>query len=126
MSQRTKRKTADRASVRAVVVPTELRGIMTRARGEGHEPFLLWDVGEDGIGLLTTMALAPGELVKVTLGEPFLAVLECRVKWCQLTEDRTGYRCGIQVNAVSRSQLQSIYEWAAAQGQNSHQRAKVA
>lgn len=100
---------ANRKSIRAPVVPTQIKGLLTReGSNEAQLPFLVWDVSESGIGLWCSDELHNGDRVKVTVGQPYLLVIEGEVRWVEKGEDG-GYRCGVDVKNPNR-QLQSLYE----------------
>lgn len=90
---------ANRKSVRAPVVPTPIRGILTRSVAGDQCPFLIWDVSESGMGLWCTSKLEKGEAIKLTVGQPFPLLVNCRVMWIHEASegDSDGYRCGVEV-----------------------------
>ncbi|MGE0173697.1 MAG: PilZ domain-containing protein [Oligoflexales bacterium] len=88
------RSKADRSETRVQVVPTEIRGIIT---GTGvQQPFLVWDVSERGIGIWASEGLVEGSEIVLTIGQPYLLVINCIVKWCESQSDGRGYRCGLK------------------------------
>jgi hypothetical protein len=88
------RKKADRVETRVQVVPTEIRGIVTGVTTQ--QPFLVWDVSERGIGIWASEALEEGSDITLTIGQPYLLVIKCIVKWCEGQNDGRGYRCGLK------------------------------
>jgi len=92
------KKTFERYEARTQVLPIEVSGLLTQPDRNIQVPFLVWDVSESGIGLWTSRALNPGTSVIVTVGHPYLLVVECRVVWCSKEEDRDqGYRMGLKL-----------------------------
>lgn len=104
-----KLKGADRKSLRAPVLPDEIKGLLTRAENSQQAPFLIWDVSRHGLGLWSSEALRPGEKVKVTVAQPYLLIIDCEVKWCDKKPENNGYRCGLRSLKESK-QLQSLYD----------------
>ena len=98
-----------REHVRAQVVPTKISGMLTIAGADMAEqvPFLIWDVSPKGIGLMATKNIPVGTKVTVTIGQPYVMILECSINWCAPHGDE-GYRCGLEV-IVSESKLKSLY-----------------
>jgi hypothetical protein len=97
-----------RESDRAAVVIHEIRGLMTRPSGHGQFPFLVWDVSESGMGLWITQKVLPNEVVKITIGQPYLMVFEGVVKWVEKDIRDSGFRCGIAINEESH-RLKTLY-----------------
>ena len=100
---------ANRDSIRTPVVPTQIKGLLTRAGSTEQLPFLIWDVSKSGIGLWSSGRLEAGESIKVTVGQPHLLMLDCEVRWCEEKADGEGFRCGLSVPENS-AQLHSLYE----------------
>ncbi len=100
---------ANRKSIRAPVVPKEINGLLTRQKEGRQAPFLIWDVSEFGLGLWSAERLEQGEVVKVTVGEPFPLIIDCKVKWCASEAEHEGFRCGLEVEGSSK-QLESLYQ----------------
>lgn len=98
-----------RVHTRAQIVPTEIRGIVTTTAEQDHFPFLVWDVSPSGLGLWMSKRVAPGENVKVVVGQPYLLMLNATVVWCDEDATANGYRCGVQVEG-KRHSLESLYE----------------
>ncbi len=84
---------SNRDSIRAQVIPTEIRGLIQRGGAE-HEPLLLWDLAENGLGIWTSLELTKGEEVKVTFGKPHALVATCKVIWAE-KHSNGGYRAGL-------------------------------
>lgn len=103
------RPASNRAHIRAQIVPSEIRGILTLTATSDHMPFLVWDVSPTGLGLWTTGPLAVGETVKIVVGQPYLLILNATVMWCDHEPSAQGFRCGVQV-AGKQESLTSLYE----------------
>lgn len=71
-------------------------------------PFLIWDVSPKGIGLMSTKNIAVGQKVTVTVGQPYVMVLECVVSWTAPHGD-DGFRCGLEV-IVNEAKLMALYK----------------
>ena len=99
----------NRKSVRAQVVPTEIRGIATVTSSGEHLPFLVWDVSADGMGLWVSQPLKVGDKVRIAVGQPYLVVLEGEIVWSDENAEANGYRCGVKVVA-SKEALVGLYE----------------
>ena len=95
---------------RAQVVPTEISGMVTVVHDHRTEqiPFLVWDVSPNGIGLLAMDALDVGREVTLTVGQPYVMVLKCRVSWC-VDHGKDGFRCGLQV-VNNETKLGALYK----------------
>lgn len=91
------KKSFERAEPRTQVLPIEIKGLLTVVDRNLQVPFLVWDVSECGVGVWTSQTLSEGTSVVVTIGHPYLAVVECRVVWCQEEESQHGYRMGLEV-----------------------------
>lgn len=89
-------KSFERVSMRAQVLPTEIRGLLTVVESGAQLPFLVWDVSSSGMGLWSSESLESGSKVIVTVGHPYLLVVECRVVWCT-EESEIGFRMGLEV-----------------------------
>ncbi len=68
----------------------------------------MWDVSERGLGLWSTELLTPGETVKITVGQPYLLVLEARVKWCDQKKTMKGIAAVSRWRSKALSLLRSI------------------
>ncbi|MFW7377781.1 MAG: PilZ domain-containing protein [Oligoflexus sp.] len=90
------KKMFDRSEPRTQVLPIEISGLLTQPDRNIQIPFLVWDVSEAGIGLWTSRCLNPGTQVVVTVGHPYLVVVDCRVVWCSGEEDE-GFRLGLEL-----------------------------
>lgn len=99
----------NRQSVRAQIVPTEIRGIATVASSGDHLPFLVWDVSAEGMGLWVSQALKVGDKVRIAVGQPYLVVLEGEIVWSDENAEANGYRCGVKIVA-SKEALVGLYE----------------
>lgn len=99
----------NRRSIRAQVLPTEIRGIVTAIGSGEHLPFLVWDVSHEGIGLWLSQPLTVGDKVRIAVGQPYLVVLDATVIWCDDKAQSQGFRCGFSVTQ-SREVLVGLYE----------------
>ena len=86
-----------RENFRASVVPTEIKGLLTTLDQKDHQPFLIWDVSEHGLGLWVGTKINQGEEIRVTIAHPFLLVLDCEVRWCKNRTDAPGFHVGLKV-----------------------------
>ena len=84
----------DRAEKRIQVVPTEVRGIITH--GTDQQPFLIWDLSKKGIGIWVSDKIKESEPVVLTIGQPYLIIVKCKVKWSEALGDNKGYRIGLK------------------------------
>lgn len=110
MSDTPKKKSA-RMEDRAQIIPGEIRGLITHPEKSDQYPFLIWDVSETGIGIWTPNELDLNREIVLTVGQPYLLVLNCEVSWCEKTKDNQGYRCGLKVlnnNKVFSSLLKAF------------------
>lgn len=97
-----------RQNFRKQVVPEEIRGLITDHSRKTHYPFLIWDVSEDGIGLWVSSILESGDDITLTIGQPYLMVLRCKVKWCEQQNSVPGYRCGLEIADDNKKILNSL------------------
>jgi hypothetical protein len=101
----------NRDTVRAPVVPIELLGILAFGDADNIQqlPFLVWDVSRNGLGLWKSSELKSNEKVTITLGKPYLLVVEGDVKWCSPTEEKGCFRVGIHI-PDNNEQFSKLYE----------------
>lgn len=90
------RRKNDREQQRFQVVPVEIRGLLTDVKGEGQQPFLVWDISSSGIGIWVAEKLTQGERIVLTFGQPYVLVVQCEVMWVDPHENH-GFRCGLHV-----------------------------
>lgn len=94
----------NRAEPRASVLPVEIKGLLSwRDARKAQVPFLVWDIAVNGIGVLLSDELKPGDLVLLTFGGPFALTIQCRVQWCDPQEadydfQEPSFRAGMQTN----------------------------
>ena len=105
----TMRKPGERREARMQVMPQEIRGLLTQPDKQIQMPFLVWDISESGIGLWTSATLSEGNIVTLTLGQPYLSILECRVIWCS-DEGTQGIRMGLEATQESSRQLMALID----------------
>jgi len=91
------------------VAPVTIKGLITRGTANEQSPFLVWDVSEQGLGIWSSSQLQMGETIKVTIGQPYLLILTCKVRWADDKPTSSGFRCGLEVVDNAR-QLASLYE----------------
>jgi hypothetical protein len=62
------------------------------------------------MGLWCTSKLSIGEHIKLTVGQPFPLLVNCRVMWVRGAEegDGDGFRCGVEV-IDQPARLKSLY-----------------
>ncbi len=101
---------ANRDTVRVPVVSEEINGIMTRSKNKTQLPFLVWDVSSTGVGLWCTELLKSGEMINLTIGQPFPLMLSGKVVWTDDSNDDKGFRCGVQIQG-GQKKLESLYEY---------------
>ncbi len=92
-----KQQIGQREHARTQVVPTEVKGLLTRQLRDHQQPLLVWDVSTTGMGLWTSDQLALGERIKITIGQPYLLLVEAEVVWCEPHLGGEGFRCGVHV-----------------------------
>jgi len=92
-----KKSTANRDSIRAQVVPSEVRGLLMVEGLDQRLPFLIWDVSEHGLGIWCSTKVDALTNVKITVPKPFGITLDCRVKWCE-EHANGGFRLGLKLN----------------------------
>ncbi|MBP9709092.1 MAG: PilZ domain-containing protein [Oligoflexales bacterium] len=111
-----KRKLSERENNRAAVLPTELSGTFSYSSladgnentQEKHEAFVIFDVSQNGLGLLTSCDLAKGTKLHLQIGRPFFISIEAVVAWSQACDDFGAFRCGVEI--VSEPQkLKPLY-----------------
>jgi hypothetical protein len=88
---------ARRGYVRREVVPLEVKGLLD---GEGgvHQPFLIWDLSEEGVGIWVPEKLAVGLSIRMNVAVPRRCQLRATVSWCdENRESMGGWRCGVKV-----------------------------
>jgi hypothetical protein len=86
-----------REHFRAIAANNEIRGLLTRQQNHTHQPFLVWDVSETGLGIWSAEKLGVGDEIRVTIAAPFLLVMDCEVRWCTPRSDGTGFHIGVKV-----------------------------
>lgn len=84
----------DRIEHRVQVVPAEIRGLISQ--GSKQQPFLIWDVSESGVGVWVSEAIPKDEKVVITIGQPYLVVVNCEVIWAESLGPGQGHRCGLR------------------------------
>ncbi len=111
-----KRIKADRIVERTIIINQEMRGLYTIfSDGEpdaelDHGSFLVFDICQDGLGLIIGRQLSKGARIRVTLGQPYLLVVEATVIWCEPSLEFDAFRCGVFVENAEEKKLKSIYE----------------
>ncbi len=95
MSENVKRE--KRKSIRSLVVDHEVNGLLTKEGQDRREPFLIWDVSEEGLCIWTGEQISPGDVLALTVVKPLTLLLKCKVRWCGRQEIENGYRCGLEV-----------------------------
>lgn len=90
------RSKSDRNEQRVQVVPAEIRGLLSGKASADQQPFLIWDVSENGVGVWVSEALPEESEVVLTIGQPYLLVVRCVVKWCESQGEDQGFRCGLR------------------------------
>lgn len=90
------RSKSDRNENRVQVVPSEIRGLLSASKGNLQQPFLIWDVSPQGIGIWISEGLPQGEEVVLTIGQPYLIVVKAEVMWCEMQAGQQGFRCGLR------------------------------
>ncbi len=88
------RSKTDRVEHRVQVVPAEIRGLISH--GSAQQPFLIWDVSESGVGVWISNEIKKGEKVVITIGQPYLVVVNCEVIWAESLGQGQGHRCGLR------------------------------
>ena len=63
-------------------------------------PFIVWDVSANGLGLLLSDRLIPGEVYQIDIQVPLSIVIACSVVWCELQAadydfQEPSFRCGL-------------------------------
>lgn len=91
-----------RIEPRVQVLPVEVKGVLFVDEGnrEHQVPFLVWDLSANGLGIIVSDRLIPGEVLKLTFGQPYPATVHCTVVWCELQEadydfQEPSYRAGL-------------------------------
>lgn len=91
-----------RIEPRVQVLPVEVKGILLveENQGERQVPFLVWDLSANGLGIICSDRLIPGEILKLTFGQPSAIQVLCTVVWCELQEadydfQEPSYRAGL-------------------------------
>lgn len=100
-----KRKLSERENNRAAVLPTEVSGTfsyLVTTSGienyqEKHEAFVIFDVSQNGLGLLTSCDLAKGTKLQLQVGRPFFISIEAVVAWSQPCDEFGAFRCGVEI-----------------------------
>ena len=105
----TKAKNDKRAKERAKSNDSqEIRGMFTNVQSNKQRPFLLWDVSENGIGIWSDTELTKNAQLVLTIGQPFLMVLETTVRWCEKQGDHHGFRVGLSFKTEQKKVLKSL------------------
>lgn len=101
----------NRIEPRAVILPKEIKGIVTFAGDDGQReqhPFIIYDVSKKGIGIWTSAIIPVSKEVTVTVSYPYVLQLKAEVRWSMQSDDN-GYRCGLLIT-VNQDKLERLYE----------------
>lgn len=90
---------ARRSHLRALVVPVEIKIIVSRPTGEDRYPGLLWDVSEKGLGLWIPEKIRTGIRIQIVMVNPLKVNIQGEVVWCRKEENMQGFRCGVDLSA---------------------------
>lgn len=74
-----------------------IEGMMTVIGSDQQLPFRIWDVSLKGVGLWTAHQLQVGDNVRVTVGHPYLLVVDGAITWCAQDTQSDGFRSGIKL-----------------------------
>jgi len=88
---------ARRTNIRAEVQEHEVRGLFSRSGSKSHAPFVVWDISEDGMGLMIPEKVRTGDELTMTLARPKKMTIAAVVVWCRKRDDGEGYHCGVHV-----------------------------
>jgi len=88
------RRTAERLDLENQAI----EGMMTVIGSDQQLPFRVWDVSLKGMGLWTAHQLQVGYNVRITVGHPYLLVVDGEITWCAQDTLSDGFRSGIKVN----------------------------
>jgi|GEM_PF-6609695 hypothetical protein len=120
----------NRIEPRVQVLPVELRGLLALRETveERQVPFIVWDVSANGLGIILSDRLAPGDVLRLTFGPPCALVVMCSVVWCELQEadydfQEPSYRCGL-ITIQGGKPLQPIIDTIEEQQKQSTNRTK--
>ena len=102
-------KRTDRASVRAPVMPDEIKGVCTHELSGNQSSFLVWDVSAKGIGIWSADRFHQGETYTLALGQPFPMVIKTETMWIEEDHNVGGHRCGMRI-IEGHKLLRSLYD----------------
>ena len=86
-----------RTDPRSELLGREVRGIATHDEGRQHDPFILWDISDQGLRIWTADPLRTGEVVALNFARPVAAKALADVRWCMAADDGKGYQIGLKV-----------------------------
>lgn len=85
---------SQRKHSRFVIANQEVTGLMTDNSDDKRQAFILWDISENGVGVLTGSRVNTSSKVSVILGT---SAMEFEVQWCRPRTNGTGYHCGLKL-----------------------------
>lgn len=99
---------SNRSSIRVTLDPRlEIKGIVTDLNRAMQTEFVLVDISNSGMGIITQHMIDVNSKVKLAIGQPHLLIFEGVVVWC--IEEQAHYRIGIKIEK-GVSQLSILYE----------------
>lgn len=106
-----KNKKNNRLHLRALKQFAEIRGMLTNRNStnpDKQRPFVIWDVSEEGVGIWSDTEVPLNASVILTIGQPYLLVLNAKVQWCEKQGDSHGFRIGLSFELSQKQIHQSL------------------
>jgi hypothetical protein len=103
-----------RQDVRSDAQLNGIKGLLTHtdrrdaSGAQAHEPFIVFNISDTGLGLWVTSKCERGERVTVTIAKPLVLVLSCEVRWCREATSEDGQISGYQVGLKVLDHLQRL------------------
>jgi len=95
-----------RRKPRTATTIKEITGLLMDESENSRQPFVLFDVSDNGFGLWTSEKLDSSGTIKVTLGKEYGGVvLNCDVVWSEKDDSKSGYLSGLEVRQEVPSNL---------------------